>query len=135
MTTSPITIALARCDEAASRGVQAMIAGDPQLTLVATDVPLEQMAATVGAFAPDLAILDLAMLSSPAQLRALHLRFPRTRLIVLVDNITAEEYRLLIGFGATACLSKQLADSDFLHAIHLANRGLHLLPTERGRPE
>ena len=34
----------------------------------------------------------------------------------------------MIGFGATACLAKSTEARDVLHAIHLASRGLHVLP-------
>ena len=34
----------------------------------------------------------------------------------------------MIGFGATACLAKSSEARDVLHAIHLASRGMHVLP-------
>jgi DNA-binding NarL/FixJ family response regulator len=34
----------------------------------------------------------------------------------------------MLAFGATACLSKSSEARDVLHAIHLASRGLHVLP-------
>ena len=34
----------------------------------------------------------------------------------------------MIGFGATACLAKSTEARDVLHAIHLASRGMHVLP-------
>ena len=33
-----------------------------------------------------------------------------------------------LSFGATACLAKSTEARDVLHAIHLASRGLHVLP-------
>ena len=33
-----------------------------------------------------------------------------------------------VAFGATACLSKETQARDILNAIHLASRGLHVLP-------
>ena len=34
----------------------------------------------------------------------------------------------MLSFGATACLAKSTEARDVLHAIHLASRGLHVLP-------
>ena len=34
----------------------------------------------------------------------------------------------MLAFGATACLSKETQGRDILNAIHLASRGLHVLP-------
>jgi DNA-binding NarL/FixJ family response regulator len=34
----------------------------------------------------------------------------------------------MLAFGATACLAKSTEARDVLHAIHLASRGLHVLP-------
>ena len=39
----------------------------------------------------------------------------------------------MLAFGATACLSKETEARDILNAIHLASRGLHVLPRRRGR--
>jgi DNA-binding NarL/FixJ family response regulator len=34
----------------------------------------------------------------------------------------------MLAFGATACLSKETQGRDILNAVHLASRGLHVLP-------
>jgi len=41
---------------------------------------------------------------------------------------TPSECRQMLAFGATACLAKSTEARDVLHAIHLASRGLHVLP-------
>jgi DNA-binding NarL/FixJ family response regulator len=48
--------------------------------------------------------------------------------VVLANRPTATESRQLLAFGATACLGKGSQARDVLHAIHLASRGLHVLP-------
>jgi DNA-binding NarL/FixJ family response regulator len=41
----------------------------------------------------------------------------------------------MLAFGATACLSKETQGRDILNAIHLASRGLHVLPrTDAAEP-
>jgi DNA-binding NarL/FixJ family response regulator len=54
--------------------------------------------------------------------------FPDTRLVVLANRPTAAECRQMLAFGATACLSKSTQARDVLHAIHLASRGMQVLP-------
>jgi DNA-binding NarL/FixJ family response regulator len=44
----------------------------------------------------------------------------------------------MLSFGATACLAKSTEARDVVHAIHLASRGLHVLPpagADAGRPD
>jgi DNA-binding NarL/FixJ family response regulator len=59
---------------------------------------------------------------------------------VLANRPTAAECNQMLSFGATACLSKETQGRDIVSAIHLASRGMHLLPrsaaaTGLGRPE
>jgi NarL family two-component system response regulator LiaR len=61
-------------------------------------------------------------------MRDLHRSHPDTRLLVLANRPTAAECRQMLAFGATACLAKSTEARDVLHAIHLASRGLHVLP-------
>jgi DNA-binding NarL/FixJ family response regulator len=128
-TRQPIDIAVAQFEDIVNRGLQSLIDGDPHLRLVATDVPLEQMDATLGVHDPDVVILNFASLSSPSELRDLHAGFPDVRLMVLANNPTPAECRQMIGFGATACLAKNTEARDVLHTIYLASRGMHVLPS------
>lgn len=125
----PITLALAEFEDIVSRGLQALIDDDDHLKLVAADISQERLAATLAHYLPDVAILNFGSLTSPAELRDLHAAFPDTRLMVLANNPSAAECRQLIGFGATACLAKNTEARDVLHAIYLASRGLHVLPS------
>ena len=125
----PIALAVAQFEDIVSLGLRALIEEDAHLRLVAADVPAGQMEQTLADAAPDVAILNFAALSRPADLRELHDRFPDVRLMVLADNPSAAECRQLIGFGATVCLSKTTEARDLLHAIYLASRGLQVLPS------
>jgi DNA-binding NarL/FixJ family response regulator len=78
---------------------------------------------------PEVAIVNFGSLANAADLRKLHRRFPKTRLVVLASRPTTAESRQMLAFGATACLSKASEARDVLHAIHLASRGLHVLPS------
>jgi DNA-binding NarL/FixJ family response regulator len=124
----PITVTLARFEDIISVGLQSLVDGDANLELVAADVNQERMPATLRRHHPDVAILNFGSLASPAELRDLSAEHPDTRLLVLANNPSPAECRQMIGFGATACLAKSTEARDVLHAIHLASRGLHVLP-------
>jgi DNA-binding NarL/FixJ family response regulator len=124
----PITLTLARFEDIISVGLQSLIDGDANLSLVATDVDHVGMSGALDDHRPDVAILNFASLASPAELRDLHAAHPGTRLLVLANNPSSAECRQMIGFGATACLAKSTEARDVLHAIYLASRGLHVLP-------
>lgn len=85
-THQPIALAVAQFEDIVNRGLQSLIDGDPHLRLVANDIPPERLEAMLSAHEPDVAILNFGMLSSPADLRDLHTRFPDVRLMVLANN-------------------------------------------------
>jgi DNA-binding NarL/FixJ family response regulator len=72
--------------------------------------------------------LNFGSLRSPNDVRALHSLHPETRLLVLANRPSPAECNQMLAFGATACLSKETQARDILSAIHLASRGLHVLP-------
>jgi DNA-binding NarL/FixJ family response regulator len=124
----PIRVALAEFEDIVARGLSAMIQEDENLDLVSRGVDHDRLNSELAEHQPDVAILNFGSLSSAAELRELHRRFPEIRLVVLANRPTAAESRQLLAFGATACLSKSSEARDVLHAIHLASRGLHVLP-------
>jgi DNA-binding NarL/FixJ family response regulator len=75
------------------------------------------------------AILNFGSLRSAGEVRELHYAHPDTHLVVLGNRPTPAESSQLLSFGATACLAKTTEARDVLTAIHLASRGLHVLPT------
>ena len=124
-------IALARFEDLVSRGLRALIDEDESLELVAFDVPLAELPAALSAHAPRVAILNFGSLRSAGEVRELHYAHPGTHLVVLGNRPTPAESSQMLSFGATACLAKTTEGRDVLTAIHLASRGLHVLPTMR----
>ena len=124
----PIEVTLARFEDIIAVGLQSLIDGDASLSLVAADVDHELIGETLARHCPDVAILNFGSLQSPTELRDLAAEHPDTRLLVLANNPSSAECRQMIGFGATACLAKSSEARDVLHAIHLASRGMHVLP-------
>jgi DNA-binding NarL/FixJ family response regulator len=130
----PIAVALARFEDIVARGLEALIDTDSSLQLVASGIPHDRLGGAIEAYRPDVAILNFGSLASASEIRQLHREFPATRLVVLANRPTASEVQQLIAFGATACLAKSTQARDVLHAIHLASRGLHVLPPVDGQP-
>ena len=127
-TSGPVTVLIARFEDLVSAGLRSLIGEDPNLRIVAFDVRLEKLDALLAQHHPRVAILNFGSLRAPAELRRLNVAHPATRLIVLANHPTPGECAQLLALGATACLGKEIEGRDVLTAIHLASRGLHVLP-------
>jgi len=129
-----VRVAIAQFEDIIARGLRALIEDDPSLELIADGVEHARLAGVIRSEKPDVAIINFGSLASAAELRDLHRRFQATRLVVLANRPTVVESRQMLAFGATACLSKSSEARDVLHAIHLASRGLHVLPSAQDPP-
>jgi DNA-binding NarL/FixJ family response regulator len=134
VTRAPVRVAVAQFEDIIARGLRALIDEDESLELVAAGVEHDRLATMLSEQKPEVAIVNYGSLETAADLRKLHRRFPATRLIVLANRPTTGESRQMLAFGATACLSKASEARDVLHAIHLASRGLHVLPSIQDAP-
>jgi DNA-binding NarL/FixJ family response regulator len=105
-----------------------LIREDENLDLVAAGIDHDDLRSALAEHQPNVAILNFGSLKNASELRDLHRGFPKTRLVVLLNRPTESECRQLLAFGATACLAKSAESRDVLHAIHLASRGLHVMP-------
>ena len=124
----PVRLAVVQFEDLVSRGLRALVAEDDNVEIVADEVPHEQLERVIAREAPDVALLNFGSLRSPNDVRALHALHPETRLLVLANRPSPSECNQMLAFGATACLSKETQARDILNAIHLASRGLHVLP-------
>jgi DNA-binding NarL/FixJ family response regulator len=124
----PVFVVIARFEDLVARGLRALVDEDQHLEVAAADVPHPQLDRVLGEVAPDVAILNFGSLRTPVEVRELHRGHPQTRLIVLANRPSPVESNQMLAFGATACLSKETEARDILNAIHLASRGLHVLP-------
>ncbi|HYZ79666.1 MAG TPA: response regulator transcription factor, partial [Solirubrobacteraceae bacterium] len=109
-------------------GLRQLISAEDNLQLVASDVPLGDLSEAIEEHSPDVAVLNFGSLPSPATVHELHERHPNTRIVVLANRPTAAECNQMLSFGATACISKETQGRDIINAIHLASRGMHVLP-------
>ena len=109
-------------------GLAVLIGDDPNLELVAEGVPQDEIEAAIERHSPSVALLNFGTLRAPAQVYQLHQAYPETRIVVLANRPSAAECNQMLSFGATACLSKETEARDIINAIHLASRGMHVLP-------
>jgi len=123
-----VTVALARFEDLINVGLRSLIEHDPNLRIVASDVEADRLDSVMSECSPRVALLNLAALRAPTEVRRLHVAHPQTRLVVLASHPTPGECSQLLALGATACLGKEVESRDVLNAIHLASRGLHVLP-------
>jgi DNA-binding NarL/FixJ family response regulator len=124
----PVTVLLARFEDLVGAGLRSLIGADPSLEIVATDVTADRLSDVIGEHAPRVAILNLAALLTPSDVNRLHRAHPSTQLIVLANDPTPGECSQLLALGASACLGRDVQSRDVLNTIHLASRGLHVVP-------
>jgi len=128
---APITLVLTRFEDLVGRGLRVLVDEAPNLAVIAQDVDIADLGGCLGEHGPEVAIVNYGSLHSPIELHELHVGHPATRLVVLANRPTQAECNQMLAFGATACLSKSTEARDILNAIHLASRGLHVLPRTR----
>jgi DNA-binding NarL/FixJ family response regulator len=122
------TVVAGKFEDLVAKGLEVVIGDDPNLDLAAHDVPLAEMESVAANHSPAVILLNFAALSSPVEVQALTKRLPDARVLVLANRPTAAECTQMLSFGATGCLSKETEARDVVNAIHLASRGMHVLP-------
>jgi DNA-binding NarL/FixJ family response regulator len=115
-------------DDLLAHGLRAVIESDPSVRLVAWDIERRRLTSALQAHEAKVAILDTATLTNPAEVRDLRRRHPKTSLVLLTEHPSGAECVQMLAFGASACLGKSTEARDVLNAIHLASRGLQVLP-------
>ncbi len=122
------TVVSARFEDLVAVGLRVLISDDPNLELIAESVPMDEVEGAIERHGPDVVLLNFGTLGSPGQVLQRHRAYPDTRIVVLANRPTAAECNQMLSFGATACLSKETEARDIVTALHLASRGMHLLP-------
>jgi DNA-binding NarL/FixJ family response regulator len=125
---SPIKVIAAKFEDLVAVGLKQLISEDPNLELIRDGIPIGSVEAAIEELEPQVVLLNFGTLRSPAQVFQLHQTHPEARLVVLANRPTAAECNQMLSFGATACLSKETEARDVINSIHLASRGMHVLP-------
>jgi DNA-binding NarL/FixJ family response regulator len=131
---APITIVSARFEDLVAIGLAHLIGEDTNLQLVEDGVELEQLEDVLSKRRPAVVLLNFGSLPNAAWVYQLHQSSPETRIVVLANRPTAAESNQLLSFGATACISKETQGRDIINAIHLASRGMRVLPRSTSAP-
>jgi DNA-binding NarL/FixJ family response regulator len=122
------TVVAGKFEDLIAKGLEVVVENDPDLELAARDVPLSEIEPVAARHSPAVVLLNLTALSSPVELQALTRRVPDARFLLLANRPTAAECTQMLSFGATGCVSKETQARDIVNAIHLASRGMHVLP-------
>jgi DNA-binding NarL/FixJ family response regulator len=125
---SSVSVVIAKFEDLVAIGLTHLVDEDPNLRILDDQVLPSAIERSIEAHTPDVAVLNFGSLTSAAQVFQLHQSYPDTRLVVLANRPTASECNQMLSFGATACLSKETQGRDVVNAIHLASRGMHVLP-------
>ena len=125
---SPIAVIAAKFEDLVAVGLKQLISEDPHLELISDDIPIDGVEKAIEELSPQVVLLNFGTLRTPAQVFQLHQAHPGARIVVLANRPTAAECNQMLSFGATACLSKETEARDVINAIHLASRGMHVLP-------
>jgi DNA-binding NarL/FixJ family response regulator len=125
---SPVRVVTASFEDLVAVGLRVMIGEEENLDLVAAGVPMDDLDQAIAEHQPTVVVLNFGSLKSPAQVFQLHETHPETRIVVLANRPTSAECNQMLSLGATACLSKEIEARDVINAIHLASRGMHVLP-------
>jgi DNA-binding NarL/FixJ family response regulator len=131
---APVTIVSARFEDLVAIGLQQLIAEDTNLQLVEDAVELEELEDVLARRRPNVVLLNFGSLPNAAWVYQLHQGSADTRIVVLANRPTAAESNQLLSFGATACISKETQGRDIINAIHLASRGMRVLPRSTSAP-
>ncbi|HWH96050.1 MAG TPA: response regulator transcription factor [Baekduia sp.] len=123
-----ITVALGRFDDLFALGLDAALGADPSIAVIARDITAAHLAATLRAHRPQVLIFAVGALPKLADVRTLRLEHPATRLVAFGDTMSVTESAQLLAFGASACLARATQSRDVRNAVHLASRGLQLMP-------
>jgi DNA-binding NarL/FixJ family response regulator len=122
------TLVSGKFEDLVALALRVLIAEDPNLDLVESDVSVDHLEQALERHSPKVALINYDTLHSPGQVFTLHRAFPRTSIVVLANQPSPAECNQMLSFGATACLSKETEARDVISSIHLAARGMHVLP-------
>jgi len=125
---APVPVAVARLDDLIALGVRCLLRDHPSVSIVADDIAYDRLSVVLRTLRPAVLILDAGKLDHLGRVRELSVKHPHTRLVLLGDRLSSVESAQLLAFGASACLSKEAQGRDLINAIHLASRGLQLMP-------
>jgi DNA-binding NarL/FixJ family response regulator len=128
-TPNATTVLLAHFDDLLGGGLLGLLDRAPSLEVLASDVAVERLSVVMRAHHPDVALLALDAFADLGEVRALAAQHPKTHLVLIAEDPSPAISAQLLAFGASACLGRDTQARDVLSAIHLASRGLQVIPS------
>jgi DNA-binding NarL/FixJ family response regulator len=129
-TTNKTTVLLGRFDDLLGAGLATLLEREPTFEVIATEVESARLSVVMRGHRPDVAVLALERFADLGEVRALAARHPETRLVLIAEDPSPAISAQLLAFGASACLGRDTQARDVLSAIHLASRGLQVIPSQ-----
>lgn len=119
---------ISRFDDLLLGGLRELLGRDESIEVLAAGVEQRRMSVTLAGHHPDVAILDAGSLHRLSEVRELTVRHPATKIVLIAGDPSPAECAQVLAFGASACLDTATQARDVLSAIHLASRGIRLMP-------
>ena len=125
---SPVSVAIGVFEDLVALGLRELVGADASLQVVAADVPTDRLAAALERHRPAVLLLDWEQAGGTRLVDDLRRDHPATRVLVLTGRGGAGDCAEALEHGAAGCLGKDAQGRDIINAVHLASRGLRLLP-------
>jgi DNA-binding NarL/FixJ family response regulator len=134
MAPAPVSVVIGMFEDLVALGLRELAEGDPSLELVATGVEADELSFTLERTNPAVLLLDWDLLPRPGVVADVRREHPDTRVLVLAGRGSDTSCSEALARGAAGCLGKDAQARDIINAIHLASRGLRLLPDSSPGP-
>lgn len=109
-------------------GLRRLLSEDESVEMVAADVAVGDLSSVLAVHERAVVLLNFGSLPSATVIYELHRAHPDSYVVVLANRPTTTEATQMLSFGAAACISKETQARDIITAIHLASRGMNMLP-------
>lgn len=106
-------------------GLRTLVAGEPDIEVLAWSDETGAAASAVGKIKPDLLLLDRTMpgMNNAAAMAQIRRRYPDARLLVIVPHREEDFVRANLSAGADGCIRQDAAHAEYLEAIRSVLRG------------
>jgi len=114
------------------KGVAAILANEPDMSLVAEAANGRHAVELFRAHRPDVTLMDLRLpeMSGIEAIRAIRAEFPEARIIALTSYDGDQDIYRALEAGVRGYLLKEMVHTDVLRAIRIVHRGQRLVPPE-----
>lgn len=114
------------------KGVAAILANEPDMSLVAEAANGRNAVELFRAHRPDVTLMDLRLpeMSGIEAIRAIRAEFPEARIIALTSYDGDQDIYRALEAGVRGYLLKEMVHTDVLRAIRVVHRGQRLVPPE-----